>query len=215
MWTHPTGKCPKNIIIVALGPSHGDYLSAMLATGYDLDFEEMWTVNHGARAFNADLVFDMHDYRYLEDHKSRQRGYHKKMMIKHGKPTIMCEPYPDVKTAFRFPLEEVFNAVGPDNAYFNNTVAYMLVYAYMLGVKEIGLFGADYDYPGVSATENGKACTEFWVGFLRARGVQVRISNSSTLTDARQNRPLYGYIFTPEIKFDASGKVLVPNINTI
>ena len=212
MWKHPTGKTPKNIVIVALGPSQSDYASAMLSTGFDLDFEEMWTVNHGMRYFKHDLAFDMHDYRYLGDHKSKQMKYHKKMVRDTKKPVIMAEPYPDVKSAHKFPLEFVLNAVGPDNAYFNNTVAYMLAYGYAIGCTEIGVFGADYDYPGMSATESGKACTEFWIGFLRARGVQVRISARSTLTDAHLNRPLYGYLFTPEIKFAGKDKVLIPTV---
>ena len=213
MWKHPTGKSPKNVIIVALGPSNHDYISAMLATGYDLDFDEMWTVNHGMRLFIHDLAFDMHDYRYMGDHKSRQMKYHKKMVRETKKPVIMVEPYPDIKKCFKYPLQFVMDSVGPENTYFNNTVPYMLAYAYAIGVKEIGLFGADYHYPGIPKEESGKSCCEFWVGFLRARGVQVRICAGSTLTDANANRPLYGYLFTPEIKVESvKGKVIVPTV---
>lgn len=211
MWTHPTKKSPEKIAILALGPSHQEYMRAMLTTGADpLPFDEVWTVNHGMRAFRADVAFDMHEARYLSDKGNPQHTYHREMVKAFKGPVLMTVPYKGIKNCLAYPLQDLINFIGPNNVYLNNTIPYMLAYAHMIGVKDIGLFGADYHYPGVPAEENGKACTEFWVGFLRGRGVEVRIASSSTLTDANQERPLYGYKHTPQIKVE--DKVLLPYV---
>ena len=210
-WTHPTGKIPEKIAIVALGPSQNDYVQAMLSTGLLIDFDEVWTVNHGMRLYKHDLAFDCHDYRYLAgvfQEQSKQDAYHKKMVSDSGKPVVMLEPWPDLENAKKFPLEWILRRVGGDNLYFNNTIAYMLAYATAHYIehkkkkafKDVSIFGADFDYPGHPHTEAGRGCTEFWVGFGRALKMDIRVCSGSTLTDAKLGRPLYGYIFAPPLQ---------------
>jgi hypothetical protein len=87
----------------------------------------------------------------------------------------------------------VLNTLGYD--YFNNTGAYAVAYAIYSGATKISLFGMDYTYPNVGQAERGRACVEFWLGFARAHGIDIRLPTSTSLLDSQhigQSR-LYGY----------------------
>jgi hypothetical protein len=96
-------------------------------------------------------------------------------------------------------LEEVLRFVGPSQAYFVNSVPYVIPYALMIGVKRLVLYGVDYEYPGIDARENGRACCEFWIGWALAKGMLVQVTESSSLLDARKGRVFYGYLRQPII----------------
>ena len=80
-------------------------------------------------------------------------------------------------------------------AYFTETLQYMLALCYMAKVKEIHCYGMDYmthdRQPGQRAN------TEWWLGFLHHAGVKIKISPYSNLKKAPPIEPFppgfYGY----------------------
>ena len=77
--------------------------------------------------------------------------------------------------------------------YFHNSIPYMLAYALAIGVESVLLFGCDYTFPGTDIREDDRANAEYWVGFLRAAGVRVTVSSSTTLLNARRQPWAYGF----------------------
>ena len=82
---------------------------------------------------------------------------------------------------------------GNQMLYLKNSFPMMLAYAYLIGVKTIYVFGADYTHPQGQARESDQPNAEYWVGYLRGRGIQVVICDDSTLLDTRDGRAIYGY----------------------
>ena len=62
------------------------------------------------------------------------------------------------------------------------------------------VFGADYTFPGTTARESGRANCEYWVGFCRARGMQVIVASTTTLLDPREGPYFYGYLHQPIVR---------------
>jgi hypothetical protein len=110
-------------------------------------------------------------------------------------PVYTSVPHPDFLNMQAYPLGEVVKAFG--SVYFNNTIAYAIAYAIYIGVKEITLFGVDFTWPNVHMAEQGRGCCEYWLGYAKARGIEVHVCEQSTLLDSRLqkdgNIPLYGY----------------------
>lgn len=196
-WTHPTGGEPKRVAFIGLGPSYRDYIAQLLSNNPSMGYDEVWTVNMGCRAFQHDLVFSLDDLSLLDSVNPE----HAKTIREHNRPVISSVGYPETGHVYEYPLGPI-SLLCDGAMYFNNTVSYMLAYALMIGVEHIDLYGCDYTHPeaGAHVGEAGRACTEFWMGFLRARGVNVCVTGSSTLTDANIGRPLYGYVIPPIFK---------------
>jgi hypothetical protein len=215
-WQHPTGNLPERVALVALGPSCSEYLNTMVATGPGVVCtdengndprppDEVWTVNTGMRAYPHDVCFGMDDLRMTEACWPDLA-----QMVQQSKtPFITSVAYDNYPSnVLTYPLGEVLSVVGPQHAYLNNTVPFILAYAIALGsVKVLQLYGCDYTYPGMAAREEGRGCVEFWIGGMRmAYGIDVRVAQSSSLTDAMTGRPLYGYLFPPKIEVTAKTK---------
>jgi hypothetical protein len=115
-----------------------------------------------------------------------------KWMRTHPGPIYTPRLHPDYPGLVEFPLEDVINNVG--HAYFNSTAAYAAAFAIYLGVKRISLFGCDYTYPNAHHAEKGRACLEFLLGIASARGIEIGVSDRSSLLDTCEGvPPLYGY----------------------
>lgn len=223
MIQHPTGKRPKSINLVALGPTNSDYHGAHFR--YDPvvpPADEVWTVNKGFRTVKADLVFILDDLvgeagissRYARDINTA------------GIPiitSILDEQvegiYPD-SDLHAYPLSSVIDfwgeawlmsqggtftgeglardkvrEAGIRNAcYLKNSIPMILAYAAAIGVRVINLFGADYDFPGSAIHEADKPNTEYWVGACRfGAGMLINVSSRTTLLSTNQGRDIYGY----------------------
>lgn len=87
----------------------------------------------------------------------------------------------------------VENAAYPHRRYLHNSIPHILAYALFIGVREIGLFGADYTFPGQEAREDDRANAEYWVGVLRLAGVNVKVPNNTTLLSMNRPEFMYGY----------------------
>jgi len=198
-WVHPTGKQPKTVVIIGLGPSCSDWINLTLGNNALPPLDEIWTVNMGGRVFNHDLLFAIDD---VKRHEQRN-PQHAKFIKTHAKPVITSQAYPDYSATHTLPIKEVVTATA-GIPWFTNTVAYMLAYAIFIGVKKIFLYGADYDHPLLGPKqEPGKDCVSYWVAKAQIAGIEFDIAQSSTLIDTNRGRPLYGYMFNPFFKGEA------------
>lgn len=204
VWEHPTElEHPKRVAFVGLGPSIEAWVAVQLRKGEAspevrgiYDFDEIWTLNRGARLLAHDLSFVMDDLRG----EARHDPDYGQALMRAEKPIITSRAYDEFPASMAYPLEAVAQLVGAENLYFRNSVPYVLAYALFIGVKEIVLFGVDYDYPGQRVTEEGRANTEYWVGFCRARGMRVGVPSASTLLAANAGAWWYGYAEQPDTR---------------
>jgi hypothetical protein len=196
----------KHIAILGLGPSLDQYVEQTKRAGGRSRFcDETWAINALGNVFDCDLVFHMDDVRIQEIRAEAKPESNIAAMLEWIKtsktPVVTSRPHEDYPATAAFPLEEVLNALGHD--YFNSTAAYAVAYAIYVGATKISLFGMDFTYPNVHDAEKGRACVEFWIGQAQARGIEIRVPQTSTLLDAcypRESR-LYGYD-TLDVEFD-------------
>lgn len=105
-----------------------------------------------------------------------------------GRLIYMQESYEDVPGAIALPLDEMIKQYGTEgeDAYYTSTVSYMLGLAFLMGFKEIELYGfemgtgTEYHYQ--------RSCFEYWVGYGRAIGIKIKAPGASVL-----HGPLYAF----------------------
>ena len=71
------------------------------------------------------------------------------------------------------PIDDIKKYAGSD--YFNNSIAYMIVYAVMNGYVDIELYGVDAEQESEYAFE--RPCLAYWVGWARAKDVNIKTSS--------------------------------------
>jgi hypothetical protein len=221
MFKHVTGKNPKIIDIVACGPTIRSYNA--MRFDYDPIApapDEIWTVNKALRTVKADVGFVMDDMRGEAIKSDRYRADLNNVEVPIITSIIddqVKADYPDlIKSALlhEYPINDVLNQIGARvlrsrgphintvetkdtgdivGYYLHNSIPFMLAYALYIGVERIQLFGADYTYPGMAAREDDRANTEYWVGMLRAFGVEIWTSNDTTLLNQIKQPWIYGY----------------------
>lgn len=216
MIQHPTGKQPKTINLLALGPTLADYHAAHFK--YDPvvpEVDETWTLNKGFRTCSADLCFILDD---LEGERRISKRYGDEInrldipVITTVVDDTVLQSYPDVKLV-EYPITKILEFWGAlwhinqgldegdikdaalKNAlYLKNSIPMILAYAGAIGVKTIHLFGADYDFPGANIHEADKANTEYWCGACRfGLGMKIILSSRTTLLSTNQGNSIYGY----------------------
>lgn len=217
-WSHPTGKDPKRIAIIGLGPTSQDWHSAHVQYNPPLaPVDEVWTVNKGFRTVKADVVFIMDD---LVDEARKSPRYGEEIAacdIPVITSTVDSEVSARWPKALKYPLEQVlchwgarinWMRTGKDEmpadealnfglnecAYWNNSIPYMLAYAGMIGVRNIAMFGCDYTFPGSAAREDDRANAEYWVAALQfGMGVSFQMPQRTTLLNRDKGRVFYGF----------------------
>lgn len=193
---------PEHVAIVGLGPSSKMYINIVERHGGRLAvFDETWVINSFGGVLSHDRVFHMDDVantmREAEDENLEPEVRAKltnilKWLRTHPGPVYTSIAHPEFPSLVAFPLEDVIRTVG--TAYFNNSVAYAVVFAIHIGVKRISLFGCDYSYGKDKHEGTGRACVEFWLGVAAAKGIEVSVAASSTLMDVNKpERRFYGY----------------------
>lgn len=198
----PLGAVPDHVAIVGLGPSGMQFFELTRGIGGVSAYcDEVWGVNAIGDVFKCHRVFHMDDVLVQERRAEARPGSNIANMVAwlktHPGPIYTSTVRPGYPGLVAFPLEEVLNG-GYDNnqtPYFNSTVAYAVAFAIHIGVKRISLFGIDYTLPNVHHAEQGRACVEFWLGIAAARGIQITVSDMSSLLDACATSAdrLYGY----------------------
>jgi len=203
-WEHPTGlRKPTSVLMVALGPSKGDLLE--ITTRHQppadvMECDEVWGINGGVNHFGGRVAYDLlwvMDWIEQEARTEPRYGqYIKRHWNIHAAPIITSqatgewENHPGVH---EYPLQEVLQHVGNDNGYFHNSLPYILAYALYIGVKRFVLFGADYSHERIKRREDDRANAEYWVGYCRAKGMQVVVPATTTLLNTDRGLWFYGY----------------------
>lgn len=203
-------RAPEHVAILGLGPSVNQFLEITKRLGGRRAYcDEVWGINALGDVFACDLVFHMDDVRIQELRAEARPESNIAHMVRWLKtyqgPVVTSREHPDYPNLVGFPLESALNELGHD--YFNNTAAYAIAYALLIGVKKLSLFGLDYTYPNAHDAEKGRACVEFWLGYARARGVQLVIAKTSSLMDALHppTERLYGYD-TVDVQISETGE---------
>jgi hypothetical protein len=223
-WKHPTGKKPKVVDIIALGPSQREY-HAHQHSAYTPSMpnpDETWAINKGIRTIGSDMAFVLDD---LEGERRQSAQYADDLLAyAKNKPIITselmdCERPTWPGKIHNYPLTEVMDHIGEGlvekqgiknptrrqirdagthaGYYMHNSVPMILAYALFIGVREIRLYGADYTIRASDNMEENRPNCEYWVGFLRAWGVRVRVPGGTTLLNTDQNKRIYGYARVP------------------
>lgn len=199
---NPLKTRPKVVAMIGLGPSHYDFVTV---AGCKKDFlvpDEVWGVNSTLGVYNLDKCFVMDDLIQIRQTYPQWAGRLATTTV----PIITCRAYKEFPTSIAFPIKEVMECVKDD--LFTTSVAYMIGYAMLTNVRELYLFGMDFQYPGGSAKEPGAEAVAYLLGMAKERGVNYHIPQSSTLLDAnltkmgedgRPHRPMYGYDYNPGI----------------
>lgn len=189
---------PKHVAILGLGPSVGQYLAlARGLGGRHKVADETWGINSLGNVFECDRVFHMDDVRIQEIRAAARPQSNIAGMLewmrKHPGPIYTSRAHPDYPGLVEFPLEDVVNELR--FPYFNSTAAYAVAFAIFIGVERISLYGIDFTYPNAHQAEKGRACVEFWMGVAAARGIALRMPQTSTLMDACApiEERVYGY----------------------
>lgn len=189
---------PEHVVILGLGPSLETYIDIVKRMGARHAFaDEVWGINAVGDIIHCDRIFHMDDVRIQEIRAEARPESNIAAMLgwlkKHDGPVYTSRPHPDYPGLVAFPLEAVINNLG--YAYLNGTSAYAAALAIHIGVKRISLFGCDFTYPNAHDSESGRGCLEYWLGFARARGIEINVPATSSLLDGcvLEDRRLYGY----------------------
>lgn len=203
---HPTGNNPKRVALIAAGPSKSEWVDIMSASTIDgVSVDEVWGINGVSRGIRCDLTFMMDDYAAMKGHLPTKAVWYETA----PHPIMTSVVRANCPTAVAYPLADVLSLPGARD-YFNHTVAYVIAYAVVLGVKELLIFGADYVSSNYDADPKHSkpvsarymACTAYWIGYATARGMDVIICPRSPLLDsdvASVDR-FYGYTIKPVIR---------------
>lgn len=195
------------LIIVGMGLTAIQFINHCFEFGYANKDEktEIWAINNAAHAFNCDMCWSIHDDRmmHLEQFSRGGKPYLNDLKC----PIVLAEALADYPNSLEYPLHEVWKEF--QETYFNNTTAYMIAFAMLCGVKQIYMFGTDYNYGGHTVFENGRPCTEYWLGRARERGVEIYVPPNGMLLDvmARKSQGIYGYTLQPIATFGDDGRV--------
>lgn len=189
---------PGHVVILGLGPSLLRYVDHVMRRGGRTSFaDEIWAINALGDVVQCDRIFHMDDVRVQEARAAAAPASNIAAMLawmkSHPGPIYTSRPKDDYPGLVAYPLEDVINSTG--YAYFNSTAAYAVAFALHLGVRKISLFGIDFTYPNAHHAERGRACVEFWLGLAAARGVELQVSDGSSLLDMCEppECAFYGY----------------------
>jgi hypothetical protein len=189
---------PDHVVILGLGPSMEHYVDVTKRLGARRVLaDEVWGINALGDVIQCDRVFHMDDVRVQQVRADAAPFSNIAAMLgwlkNHPGPIYTSRLHADYPGLVAFPLEAVINDLG--FAYFNSTAAYAVAYAIHIGVKKISLFGCDFTYPNAHHAEKGRGCVEFYLGVAAARGIEIAISDRSSMMDAclTEADRLYGY----------------------
>lgn len=187
---------PRHVVILGLGPTLESYVDIVKRMGARRAFaDEVWAINAAADVIQCDRVFHLDDVAIQEIRAAAKPESNIAAMLgwlkTHPGPVYTSRAHKGYPGLVEFPLEDVINNLG--YAYFNGTAAYAVAFAIHIGVKKISLFGCDFTYQNSHHSEQGRACVEYWLGFARARDIEICVAGDSSLMDACEGEGLYGF----------------------
>lgn len=160
---------------------------------------EIWTVNNLYRFVpRQDRVFELHTREQIA--ADLTHGVDGKTYVEELAsmtiPVYMQEKYPDIPPSVKYPLDKMIEEFGiersntnhkPD-AYFTNSISFMIALAIYEGFKEIHVYGVDMAI-GVEYIEQRPSC-EYYLGIAKGRGIKLYLPVES---DLLKTRFTYGY----------------------
>jgi hypothetical protein len=217
-----TEQKPRTVAIVACGPTAWDWHQAQATYERQIPpVDVVWSLNKALRTVKCGLGFVMDDL-VGECRRSPEYHHDLRQLTIPILTSTVDQPVRDLLPKvdlWEYPLSAVLHYVGirilkargatrseiernPGRVhdvamqagnYLHNSVPYMLAYALLQDMHGIQLWGADYTFPGTDAREDDRANAEYWIGLLRAFGVEIRTSGRSTLLNSRQPQHFYGF----------------------
>ena len=209
------GGAPYTVAIVAMGPSHTDYLRSCLGTSSrHAVADETWAINAMGGVIQHDRLLCMDALPYFakagREATPALAGFGD-WLARHPGPVYSQRRYEGFPGSVAYPLEEVLNCCG--YPYFNNTVAYAVGLALLMKVRHLKLYGCDFTAGQHADGQTGRACVEYWLSVCISRGMRVTIAPSSTLCDQKSGRVLYGYSTPPKITRAPGGAYTVAPVS--
>jgi hypothetical protein len=173
-----------SVTIVGMGPTSALLNYALMKDEIKHDSRNpIWAVNHAVKAFQYTQAWNMHDLEELEKVSHEQRNQFIPLYASLDKSLVTVRALDSIPLSISYPLKEVVEYWQDD--YFFGTIPYAVAFAGMIGVKQINLFGADFEYPdGRTTYEAGRCCLEYWMGRLRENGVLFGFPDVCTLLDS-------------------------------
>ena len=164
---------------------------------------EIWTVNNLHNFVpRQDRIFQLHQ-RWEWQPAPGEPRYHGVDTEKHvkylqtcGIPVYGVDVYPDIPTSVRYPLETMIEEFGiprtghdtGKDAYFTNSISFMIALAIYEGFKVIEVYGVDMAV-GTEYNEQRPSC-EYYLGIAIGRGIEVKLPASA---DLLKSRFIYGF----------------------
>lgn len=148
----------------------------------DKDYE-IWGLNALFRVPGvprADRWFDLHPVDKIPE--DRIKWYAEQPI-----PIYLQQLHPAVPKGMVFPRAEILERFG-ENAYFTNSISWMIALAMMEGMTHIEVYGVDMSTPDEYRTQRPNV--EYWLGLAMGAGIEVKVAETSDLLKATHE---YGY----------------------
>jgi len=183
---------PKSVTLIGKGSSELDY---RLMTDKPVT-DEVWGVNDIGMVYQLDRLWVMDDLK-----KSPMKcPYFDEYLRQCNVPIITSRAYPEYPTSVAFPLKSALEHVGEGMTarLFGNTISYACIYAEMIGVTDLYVWGVDFtDISDLEPYNEGyiPLATAFMFGRLTANGMNIHLSEKSRLLHLTDHikSPFYGY----------------------
>lgn len=164
---------------------------------------EIWGLNdlHGMMVQYAPDLFKSDRVQWFQLHRDNsgtdgnfhgvRDPEHRKWLTEAKCPIWMWEAHPDVPNAKAYPLHEVLTKhllphgkPMSEEAYYNNSISWMIAKAILDGYKTIAVFGVDMAIDGVHGqSEYGhqRPSVEYFIGVARGLGIDVVLHPESEI----------------------------------
>jgi hypothetical protein len=164
---------------------------------YDDPTFEIWTVNNLYRFVpRQDRIFQIHtkaeifaDGQHRTPEDKQMGAEHWEYLTQTDIPVYMQEKFPEIPAAVRYPIEEIIEEFGIPrtnetlkDAYFTNSISFMIALAIHEGFEEIHVYGVDMAVGG-EYTEQRPSC-EYYLGIAKGRGIKIYLPPESDLLKA-------------------------------
>lgn len=168
------------ILILGMGPTR-DEIRDQLENGTH-GYDELWGLPWSQDWARCDRLFEMHDWRVVEQVFNRPDDYKERLASVEG-ILYMQEHHSAFPRSFAYPLDTVqagvFRGFPKGRDYFCSSISYALALALLLADDRIGVYGIDVQ--GQDAYWHQRPNLEWFLGFAAGRGIKVDIPERSAL----------------------------------
>ncbi len=159
---------------------------------------EIWSVNNLYKFIpRTDRIFQLHLLESLKkDHHGIPAEEHMEFLRSTQIPVYMQDHYEEIPASVRFPVEKLIEEFGilraddmrTKDAYFTNSISFMIALAIYEGFTDIGIYGVDMAV-AIEYHEQRPSC-EYYIGIAKGRGINIHMPAEC---DLLKSRFVYGY----------------------